>query len=108
MPAIDPEEPCPCGSGKRYKDCHARLARRTEPLITEHQALTVVREPDPGTRTVFEKAGNDPLFAVGSETGISYDCGSCGVSLLAGIDIQRVVNIVLRCAQCGSFNDTDI
>ena len=27
IPAVKPNDPCPCGSGKRYKKCHGRKAR---------------------------------------------------------------------------------
>lgn len=30
VPAVGPREPCPCGSGKRYKICHGKHARTAE------------------------------------------------------------------------------
>jgi hypothetical protein len=30
VPVVGPREPCPCGSGKRYKLCHGRAAARAE------------------------------------------------------------------------------
>lgn len=27
VPVVGPREPCPCGSGRRYKACHGRPAR---------------------------------------------------------------------------------
>lgn len=30
IPVVGPREPCPCGSGKRYKGCHGREAARAE------------------------------------------------------------------------------
>lgn len=40
VPQVGPREPCPCGSGKRYKVCHGRAARASS---TEH-----VRRPFEG------------------------------------------------------------
>ena len=30
IPAVGPRQPCPCGSGKRYKVCHGKKAREAE------------------------------------------------------------------------------
>lgn len=30
IPVVGPREPCPCGSGKRYKVCHGKKARQAE------------------------------------------------------------------------------
>ena len=30
VPVVGPREPCPCGSGRRYKACHGRAAARAE------------------------------------------------------------------------------
>ncbi|MEJ5867270.1 DUF5926 family protein [Pseudokineococcus sp. 5B2Z-1] len=40
VPVVGPREPCPCGSGKRYKVCHGRAARAA--------ATEIVRRPFAG------------------------------------------------------------
>src|SRR6478609_6840460 len=40
IPVVGPREPCPCGSGKRYKSCHGLAASRA--------ATTLVRRPFEG------------------------------------------------------------
>jgi len=40
VPVVGPREPCPCGSGKRYKLCHGRAARAA--------ATEIVRRPFQG------------------------------------------------------------
>lgn len=40
VPVVGPREPCPCGSGKRYKQCHGRRA--------QSEAVTLVRRPFEG------------------------------------------------------------
>lgn len=33
IPAVGPREPCPCGSGRRYKACHGRAARAAQAYV---------------------------------------------------------------------------
>ncbi len=33
VPVVGPREPCPCGSGKRYKLCHGRAANRATEVV---------------------------------------------------------------------------
>jgi hypothetical protein len=35
VPAVGPREPCPCGSGKRYKVCHGKAAARARTPVVE-------------------------------------------------------------------------
>jgi len=42
VPVVSPREPCPCGSGKRYKNCHGRdaaRAARTAPVERPFEGL---------------------------------------------------------------------
>jgi DNA-directed RNA polymerase subunit RPC12/RpoP len=104
MVKIAPDEPCPCGSGKRFGECHAPLVRPSEPAIARHVRLQVVPKPAPGTPTIFEYSGEGTRVIQATLTDVSYDCGECGSSLLAGIELDQVQNIVLKCANCGSYN----
>jgi DNA-directed RNA polymerase subunit RPC12/RpoP len=63
-------------------------------------------EPDPGTRAVFEGIGDTTILFRGTENTVAYACHSCGATLLLGVDIDTVSNIVLRCANCKSFNES--
>src|SRR5215213_3821606 len=104
MAKIDPDEPCPCGSGKPFRDCHAPLVRSREPRISRHLSLEVVPAPPPGTASVLEVVGQDAVAVAGTDTEISYDCGKCSNPLMAGIRIEQVENIIIRCGACGSYN----
>lgn len=106
MPKISDDEPCPCGSGRLFRDCHGSQIARQEGSahITIHVRLQVVPEPDPGSATVFEKSGEGSTIFQGLETGVSQDCGSCGAPLIVGLSIDQVQNIALKCNACGSFN----
>jgi len=69
--------------------------------------LNIIPEPPlPYTRTVLIKDGNDPLFIKGYTTKFKFVCGKCGSILMEGIDRKQVINIVLKCNKCNSFNDT--
>lgn len=105
MAKIDPQEPCPCGSGKSYADCHQKQVGRA-PEIKIRVPLTVIPEPDPGARSVFIFAGEGTTLFQGQQSTISFDCGKCGACLMVGMAVGQVRGIVIRCNGCGSFNDT--
>jgi hypothetical protein len=107
MAKIDLNEPCPCGSGFLFKACHGPKVRTQKiPEITEHIPLAVISEPDPGSRAIFEKTGEGTVLFQGFETGIALVCGKCQASLAAGLNRSQIHGIVLRCKNCGSFNET--
>ncbi len=39
VPVVGPREPCPCGSGRRYKACHGRAARSVAPVLRPFEGL---------------------------------------------------------------------
>lgn len=107
MAKIAMDEPCPCGSGALFRDCHAPKLRKSEPPeIKERISLRVIPEPDPGTRAVFEKRGDGTVLIQGFETSIALICGKCGAPLAAGLQPSQIKNIVLRCKKCMSYNET--
>jgi hypothetical protein len=104
---IDPKEPCPCGSGKVYAECHAsRAISQKQPAVSQVVKLQVIPEPDSNTRAVFVKTGEGTVIFQGFETGIAQSCGRCNAQLIVGLRLGQVQNIVLRCSACGSFNET--
>lgn len=107
MAKIKPEEPCPCGSGKLFADCHApKVIGYQRPVISQRIALKVIPEPDPDTRAVFVRIGDETILMESNVTNISMDCGKCGSPLIVGLDPRQVGNIVIQCNHCGSFNDS--
>lgn len=107
MAQIDPAEPCPCGSGKRFADCHGPGVRKpVTPETTKTIRLNVIPEPDPGSRTVFVYDGDGTVVMSGVETGLSMNCGQCNSPLVRGLRRDQIAGIVLRCKACGSFNET--
>jgi len=106
MAKIEPQEPCPCGSGKTFADCHGPRVKSGPPPITTHLRLKVIPEPAPGTRAVFEHAGEGTVFFVGEVVGLSLDCGKCGSPLVQGLNREQVMGIVLHCKSCGAYNNT--
>jgi DNA-directed RNA polymerase subunit RPC12/RpoP len=65
--------------------------------------LKVIPEPAKGTRAIIRR---DKAPLMRSEGPVNYVCGKCGTVLLESIQKGQVTGIVLRCPQCGSFNDT--
>lgn len=107
MAIIDPLEPCPCGSGSVYGQCHISRVLKPELLpTTEHVPLRVIPEPDPGTRAGLDFIGEGSLAIVGYETGLSFDCGKCGAPLMRGVRRGQIRGAVLRCNACGAHNET--
>lgn len=107
MAKISMNEPCPCGSGKLFLDCHAPKVRKTvPPEIKERIPLRVISEPDPNRRTVFEKMGDGTILFQGFDTNTALVCGKCGATLAAGLQPSQIKSIVLRCTQCMAYNET--
>lgn len=107
MAKISLDEPCPCGSGTLFRDCHAPKVRKpVPPEIKERVPLRVIPEPDPDTRTVFERTGDGTILFQGFDTNIALVCGKCGAPLAAGLQPSKIKNIVLRCKQCMAYNET--
>jgi predicted RNA-binding Zn-ribbon protein involved in translation (DUF1610 family) len=107
MAKIDPNEPCPCGSGKLFLECHEPLVIANRPIIINKRIpLKVISEPDPDTRSVFMKMGEGTIVfrAFANETALT--CGKCGEALVVGMERNQVQNLVIKCNDCGSFNDT--
>jgi hypothetical protein len=46
VPVVGMREPCPCGSGKRYKACHGRLARQEAVRLVERPFQGLPQECD--------------------------------------------------------------
>ena len=75
VPVVGPREPCPCGSGKRYKLCHGRAARAAASQVVRRPFeglpgetdLVCLREVVPAAtatvRTTAEHGGQDVLLA---------------------------------------------
>jgi hypothetical protein len=106
MPKIKLDELCPCGSGKQYGQCHVTKRRDDQVVITSHQRLPVVPEPEPNTATVFEQIGEGTILFCGTCSTLSQDCGSCGAPLIVGLERDQVKAIIIKCKNCGSFNQT--
>ena len=107
MAKIERTEPCPCGSGAVFGECHGRtLGSEIPPTISLRIPLSVIPEPDPNTRAVFVKADEGTIIFKGTATEKSFDCGTCGASLAVGVREDQVYGVVIKCNQCGAFNDT--
>lgn len=46
IPVVGQREPCPCGSGKRYKNCHGRSREGSAVALVERPFAGLANEPD--------------------------------------------------------------
>lgn len=46
VPVVGQREPCPCGSGKRYKNCHGRAQERAAVELVDRPFAGLPNEPD--------------------------------------------------------------
>ena len=46
VPVVGPREPCPCGSGKKYKVCHGKAAARAQVDLVRRPFEGLAGEPD--------------------------------------------------------------
>lgn len=63
--AVGPREPCPCGSGKRYKQCHGKAAHRYRPAPPARPFEGLASEADWVAMRSFVPAATAPLKLVG-------------------------------------------
>lgn len=107
MAKIDPNETCPCGSGKLFKECHGPKVRQpVTPDITQEIPLKVIPEPDPDARSVFIYEGEGTIVFRGFEVGLALCCGQCKSHLVIGLKREQIQNVVLKCNACGAYNET--
>lgn len=107
MAKIDPNEPCPCKSGALFKNCHGlKIKVPVTPNIDKHIPLKIIPEPDPNTRAVISKGGEDSIFFIGYQVGVAFVCGNCSAYLAIGIPKLPIPNVVLQCNKCGKFNES--
>ncbi|WP_410017216.1 SEC-C metal-binding domain-containing protein [Pseudomonas sp. 14P_5.3_Bac1] len=107
MAKIDQDEPCPCGSGQLFKDCHSRNVKRpAAPPIDKIISLKIIPEPDPNTRSIFCRDGDSTVIFEGFLEGTALICGNCSKNLVIGLPKESVQNLVLHCNNCQAFNET--
>jgi hypothetical protein len=62
----------------------------------------IIPEPAPGTRAVLDQKALPVAVSSGE---VNFVCGSCGVVLIQGLVGNDFGNMVIRCPNCGKFND---
>lgn len=74
-------------------------------MAKPHIPLTVIPEPEPETRVIFQHAGPNPIVAGTDPSAPDLCCGDCGAPLVTGIAKMVFFNIVFLCQACGAFNE---
>ena len=65
VPVVGPREPCPCGSGRRYKACHGREAARQQDSVALRPFAGLAGECDWIAMRELVPAATAPLTLVG-------------------------------------------
>jgi len=68
--------------------------------------LLVIPKPAERTRTVLLQGSAPPLFTGEEAEAPDYVCGKCDSVLIAKTTRLWLLNIVIRCFNCGAYNDT--
>ena len=69
LPVVGAREPCPCGSGKRYKLCHGRAAARAAAAVVPRPFAGLPGEADWVALREFVPAATAPLHLIGENAG---------------------------------------
>jgi hypothetical protein len=66
--------------------------------------LKVVAEATARTRAVIDRRSTDTILFKGSDSDITYTCGSCFSVMIVGLDVKNFHDVVLKCNHCKAFN----
>jgi hypothetical protein len=68
--------------------------------------LVVIAEPALGTRTILTHRRGGTIVVRGARGEPVWLCGGCAAKLAVGLTRGQLMDAVLVCASCGSYNDT--
>lgn len=71
-----------------------------------HIKLHVIPEPAEGTRSILVKTTPGLLIQAKDAPNVVMDCGACGERLVQGCRSNQIANMVIKCSECGAFNET--
>jgi predicted RNA-binding Zn-ribbon protein involved in translation (DUF1610 family) len=66
--------------------------------------LEVIPEPAQGSAAVFMLSTEGPIPLLRGQGSHDFLCGACDNVIAKGVERGQVINIVLKCPNCGSFN----
>lgn len=67
-------------------------------------ALQVIPEPDLSRSTLMRQGEGTVIFD-GDFAGPSYVCGACSAPLIEGVQGDHIIDLVLWCNACNSYNE---
>jgi hypothetical protein len=68
--------------------------------------LVVIGEPALGTRMILQHGRRGTIVVTGSRREPIWLCGRCAAKLAVGVARRQLMDAVLVCLNCGSYNDT--
>ena len=75
-------------------------------MNTGSRRMTVIPKPDDQEQSIVDATFAGPVIT-GFGT-MTYVCGSCGTPLLQQVEFEQVQDVVVRCGNCGEFNQTPL
>lgn len=71
--------------------------------------MEIVPESEKGSLAILQKAkllfaAKDPYAVVSGNGDADYVCGTCRVTIASRVVRGQIVNVALRCLNCGSLN----
>ena len=88
LPVVGPRDPCPCGSGRRYKACHGRDAARADEVFVQRPFAGLASECDWVALREIVPAATAPLTLSGDHAGTTATLAT--VLPLAWPSVHRV------------------
>lgn len=66
--------------------------------------LKIIPQPQPDTVTLLIPKPKEALPLIKCDADVNLMCGNCSALLIEGVFENQVRNIVIRCPNCGEYN----
>lgn len=67
-------------------------------------SMEVIPKPKEGTAAIFETTEKGEFVFIKGIGSDNYVCGACKSIICENVVRKQIINIVFKCANCGSYN----